>query len=333
MSTTGDDALLVLYSALPREEQDAGYERITAHRLSADAASEDDMARYIRSLRRVVEHLGWFPTTTEYKTVSLELIAAGEDLETFARVYGRFGSWRRAAEALGMAGSDSPRRVEARFKFRQRGRPHRFTDAQLADAMARAATECGGVPTTKDYAWWRHGQLEVANAQGDHDLMLPSLSSFRRRWGSWRETLVGCGYTKTQVVERMGHGRPKTSPWTLASDEAHAAALPVAQLRPSPSRPSGLTLVQTHALVGAWNHLPHRSKHVFGAHLGLLDGGVESFPSVATRFRVTPGRVGQVYRDDIARLGQAVASAGGMAPRDMRRSVENALRALSDPAE
>jgi len=232
VSTTGDDALLVLYSALPREEQDAGYERITAHRLSADAASEDDMARYIRSLRRVVEQLGRFPTTTEYKTVSSELIAGGEDLESFARVYGRFGSWRRAAEALGLADSDSPRRVEARFKFRQRGRPHRFTDAQLADAMALAAAECRGVPTTEDYTWWRHGQLEVANAQGDHNLMLPSLATFRRRWGSWREALVGCGYTKEQVVERMGYGRPTTTPWTTAADETQAAGLPVAQLPP-----------------------------------------------------------------------------------------------------
>lgn len=327
MSATATDALLVLYNALTREEQDVAYERVTAQRLSDDAATEDDMARYLRSLRRVADHLGHVPTTTEYKKTSAELIANGEDLESFTRVYVRFGSWRRVTEALGLVEVNSPRRIEARFKLRRHGRPYRFTEAQLVEAMHTAAAKCDGPPTTTDYMWWRREELERANALGEHHLLLPSLTAFRRVWTTWREALLGSGFTEQEVFDRLGRVKPVDSLWLRAREKELTKEMPAADLDAEATGTSQLTPVQTQALLAAWLELPHRTKHVVTAHLGLLDKPAP-YTRMGERLGVVPTRVGQVYRDGLDVLTAAVEVAGGSHDCGERTTVEAALREL-----
>ena len=58
---SGADALVVLYEALPPEEQYAAYERIYESRLRQQKVAETELAMHVRSLRRVAEVLGREP--------------------------------------------------------------------------------------------------------------------------------------------------------------------------------------------------------------------------------------------------------------------------------
>jgi hypothetical protein len=92
-ATAAPDILLILFNALSEREQDDVNERLTEQRLRRIAGDEGLTARYLRSLRRVAEQLGHTPSTTEYRQVSEELRAAGEDVEIFSRLYARYRRW------------------------------------------------------------------------------------------------------------------------------------------------------------------------------------------------------------------------------------------------
>jgi hypothetical protein len=83
----------------------------------------------------VAEHVGHVPSTAEYKRAREELRAAGEDVELFSRLYAHFMSWPRATEALSLSESNSARSIEARFRHRQVGKPWRYTEARLREAL------------------------------------------------------------------------------------------------------------------------------------------------------------------------------------------------------
>jgi hypothetical protein len=111
MSTTGTDALLAVYAALPPEKQALAYERIRESYLRAQEVEDTEMARHVRSLSRVAEAVGHFPGVDEYRHVSRVLRAEGEtDVEPFTRLYKFFEqSWPQAREALQIAGETSAR--------------------------------------------------------------------------------------------------------------------------------------------------------------------------------------------------------------------------------
>jgi hypothetical protein len=54
-----------------------------------------------------------------------------------------------------------------------------------------------------EFEWWRDRELELARAEGNAALHLPSPSPYRRRWGSWEAALLHFGYTPDQVAERL----------------------------------------------------------------------------------------------------------------------------------
>lgn len=203
MSTTAADALLILFAALPEDEQDEAFARIEDIRLRQEAGSESDTERFIRSVRRVAEYVGHPPSVDEYKQASQELIEAGEDIETFARVYARFGSWPRVREVLKLSETNTARKIEARFRYRKVGKVWRFTEDTLGDALARCVEHYGRPPMVSEFVWWREQELELARAAGHDGLHLPSPSPYRRRWKSWEAALLYFGYTPDQVAERL----------------------------------------------------------------------------------------------------------------------------------
>ena len=172
-------------------------------RLRRQAGSESDTERFIRSLRRVAEYVGHEPTSGEYKQASLELIETGEHVETFARMYSRFGSWPRAEEGLALSETTTARRIEARFRYRRVGKVWRFTEDTLRETMARCVEHYGRPPMVSEFEWWRDRELELARAVGNDGLHLPSASPYRRRWKSWEAALLHFGYTPDQVAERL----------------------------------------------------------------------------------------------------------------------------------
>jgi hypothetical protein len=60
-----------------------------------------------------------------------------------------------------------------------------------------------GPPMVAEFETWRERKLELAVAQRNDALHLPSNTPYRRRWGTWEATLLRFGYTPDQVAERL----------------------------------------------------------------------------------------------------------------------------------
>lgn len=110
------DALLIVFAALSEDQREEALSRMSQAHTETIATEryETQTERMLRSLQRVAAEVGYAPSVDEYKDVSAELIAAGEDVVTFSRLYKHFGSWPRAREALGRSSNESARLIEAR---------------------------------------------------------------------------------------------------------------------------------------------------------------------------------------------------------------------------
>jgi hypothetical protein len=203
-ATSGPDLLLVAYAALAETEQDQVFERITRLRLERLAEDENETGRMLSSLRRVSQHLGQPPTTTSYREAWAELRGLGHEVENLNSVIRHFGSWRVAREALELADSNSPRRIDDRLRRRRRlDKVWRYTAETLAEVMTDCVGDLGLVPQVAEFEHWRRLRLDQARAQGDDALQLPTSGPYRRRWGSWEKALLALGYTPDQVAERL----------------------------------------------------------------------------------------------------------------------------------
>jgi hypothetical protein len=54
-----------------------------------------------------------------------------------------------------------------------------------------------------EFEWWRERELELARAQGDDALHLPSPTPYRKRWETWEGALLHFGYTADEIAERL----------------------------------------------------------------------------------------------------------------------------------
>lgn len=207
VGTTAPDLLLVAFEALSADEQDEAFERLSAARLRRLAGEHSATETALASLRRVTVELGEAPSPDAYKEVRERLRASGEELEPLSRIIRHFGSWRRAKEALQLSGETTPRRIEARFRSRRLGKVWRYTEKTLCEVLRRCAQDLGHVPQVAEFEWWRDRELELAAAQGNDALHLPSAGPYRRRYGSWEQALLRFGYTPDEVAERLERGR------------------------------------------------------------------------------------------------------------------------------
>jgi hypothetical protein len=203
MVTSGSDLLVVAYQALTPDERDDAFERIHHLRLTEEAGTESDMARFIRSLKRVADELGRAPTADEYRHVQPALAEAGDNVETFSRVYRFFGSWARAREAVDLSQTTTARRIEARFREQRIGKVWRYDEDDLRSSLERAVAHYGYPPSTHEFDWWRERELELAKAAGRTDPHLPSVTPYRKRWGSWESALLHFGYSEEEVARRL----------------------------------------------------------------------------------------------------------------------------------
>jgi hypothetical protein len=122
MRTTAVDALAVMFASLDAEEQREVLERFSEVRARQQAGEESDIERYIRSLCTVADYVGHAPSVGEYKQAREELIAVGEDIETYDRLKKHYGSWLRTQEALSLSEVTTARRIEARIRYRRMGK-------------------------------------------------------------------------------------------------------------------------------------------------------------------------------------------------------------------
>lgn len=200
----------VLFNALPANEQEDVFSRISELRLRRLAGDESTVARMVRSLRQVAGHVGRTPTVDDYRQAQRELTAAGADIEPFNRLYSYFDrSWPRAIEALALSDVTTPRRIEARFRYRKLAKVWRYTEDSLRDALQRCSVQLDDrAPMVAEFEHWRERELELARARGDDTLHLPSATPYRRRWGTWEEALIHFGFDDAQRAARLDPGLP-----------------------------------------------------------------------------------------------------------------------------
>lgn len=101
VETAPADIVLVAFKALGPDEQDEAYAKITDARVTRLATDESEMARHLRSLRRVAEVVDGELTPEKYSAARQVLVADGEEITEIMAIRRFFGSWSRAKEALG----------------------------------------------------------------------------------------------------------------------------------------------------------------------------------------------------------------------------------------
>jgi hypothetical protein len=203
MSTTAADALVIVFAALEPDEQRETLDRMGEVQARQEAGEMSDTERVLRSLRLVAAHVGHEPSVDEYKQARDELVTAGEDIDGLTRVIRHFGSWRRAKEALQLSNTTTARRIEARFRYRRMGKVWRYNEEALRETLARCVEHYGRPPLVAEFDCWRDREFELARAEGNDTLHLPSANPYRRRWGTWEAALLHFGYTPDQVAERL----------------------------------------------------------------------------------------------------------------------------------
>ena len=200
--TSGADVVVAGFAALPRPEQEEAYARLSELRLRQLAAEEDETAVLIAALRRVADVTGGRLTPERYAAARDELRRNGVDVPHMAKLVRHFGGWAAAKEALALTEVTPVKKIEARFRARvEGGRPH-FSASELEAALRRCADELGRVPLLSEYDAWREKELALMRARGQFP-RVPSVSVFRRRFGSWEKTLVGIGFATADVYLRL----------------------------------------------------------------------------------------------------------------------------------
>lgn len=192
-ATPAVDLLVVAYETLTAPEQDEALSRCQELRLKRDADTRSVSERMLASLQRVVESTGASPgelRSEDYRAaIKAEIEKGGTGIEPISRVIKHFGSWRLAKEALSLSADSTALQIEARFACRRLGRVWRYPDEVLRDSLRRCADELGYPPQVGEFRAWRQREIELAQAQGNRDLHLPSLNSYRRRNSFWKDTL------------------------------------------------------------------------------------------------------------------------------------------------
>lgn len=202
IATTGAELLAVAFAALAPDEQEQAFAGINDIRLTRLAAEEGETAGFLRSLRRVADLAGGELTPDVYRRVRAELVAAGEQVDEFSAVVRYFGSWAQAKEAVGLAELTTARKIDARFRSRLHGRQRMFREEELVATLARCVDDLGRIPLLAEYDEWRLRELALARTRGD-EARIPSPSVFRRRYGSWEQALLACGYSPDAVYLRL----------------------------------------------------------------------------------------------------------------------------------
>lgn len=200
--------LIVGWNALSLGQQEEAFQEISELRLQRIAGEEGETARFLRSLRRVAEHVGEELSPDKYIAAYRELTAQGEDLAEFNQVRRHFGSWRSAKEALQLAETSTPFKIEARFRARMVGKVGRYREETLRETLEQCVEALGHIPLLIDYELWRQKEIELAKAQG-RDVFIPSDSPYRRRYGSWENALIHFGYPEDEVNARLEPSREK----------------------------------------------------------------------------------------------------------------------------
>jgi hypothetical protein len=142
----------------------------------------------IHGLTAAAEHAGRVPTGKEYASIAREL-----GLPSLATVLNRMGGWSNATAAAGLRPPTAGGRTQ----------PRRWTEAACWDALRRAATELGEIPSVAAYETYAAGRAD-----------LPSAATIRIRLGRW--SLLAARLAADRLLAENVHARPPSRQATLA---------------------------------------------------------------------------------------------------------------------
>lgn len=201
------DVLFAGFQALDFEQREKLFNLVRDARLEQLAGEENEIGRYLRSLKRAQEHGGGEELSPgRYRTAWLELREQGEQIHELGQVRRFFGTWRQAKEALSLSEETTPAKIEARFRGRLVGKVHHYSEKTLEETVERCRKDIGKVPLVIEFQLWRQREFELAKARGE-ELFLPSDSPYRRRWGSWEKALEHLGYSTEEIKCRLDASR------------------------------------------------------------------------------------------------------------------------------
>ncbi|MEA2361649.1 MAG: hypothetical protein QOD71_794 [Thermoleophilaceae bacterium] len=201
--TSAVDGLVVLFETLAPAEREVALRRMHECWLIHQAGEESEAAYLIRSLVRVRDSLGRDDFAAEdYRRVRLVLADDGEELAPLSQIVRHFQSWRMAKEAVQLGEATTTRLIDARFARRRLGKIWRYSEQTLAETLARCVNDLGHIPQVAQYDWWRERQVQLARAQGDDSLHVPSPNVYRKRWKTWEGALLHFGYSPEAIAAR-----------------------------------------------------------------------------------------------------------------------------------
>jgi hypothetical protein len=211
----GAEILVLVYRALPPEEQEAAFNQLAELRRDAPAGEETLRDWHIRSMRRVSqmheqEHPGEDLTAAAFRATHRRLTEAGEHVASIQQLIRALGTYKRARQALARAeDGESPARIHARIRHRRTEKPWRYTDKVLIETVRAASLALSGgerAPNVAAFLWWRERELEKAYAEGRYSVHIPTPVPYRRRFGgterTWEAAMLGVGFTREQVDAR-----------------------------------------------------------------------------------------------------------------------------------
>ncbi len=204
MATSSVDLVLVAYNALESREQEMLFDRLSQLRLEKIAGGDGETARHIASLRKIAAQVGRTDLSVDaYRDAYRKLTAAGDqDVIELNKLIRFFGRWSKAKEALDLSTTNTPLKIEARFRARIAGRPRQFREEELRQALRDCAREIGRPPLSEEYRKWRQKEIELAKARGE-DAWLPGYSAYYRRFRSWEKALIHYGFDRGEVYARL----------------------------------------------------------------------------------------------------------------------------------
>lgn len=174
------------------------------------------------ALKRCVADLGRVPLLAEYTEWRLKELALARTRGEIARVPStasfrrRHGTWETALLACGHDATEVYLRLEPQPGRRYRvAKVDRYSEGTLRDTLMRCVRELGRPPLVEEFAEWRQRELARTRAQ---EVVLPSDSPYRRRYGSWERALLHFGFDAEAVAARLVPGRERS---TAGARRAH----------------------------------------------------------------------------------------------------------------
>ena len=84
----------------------------------------------------------------------------------------------------------------------------RYSEETLRATIERCVDELGRIPLIADFSEWRERELKRSRTP---DLLLPTDSPYRSRYGTWKRALAHFGFSEETVTARRNQGRDGSS--------------------------------------------------------------------------------------------------------------------------